>query len=257
MTSAVIVLGEGERHAFNLESPKGCVWHLDSDAGIDFKSWDDEERGGRRFSVVSRVTGRHDLKARCSEKTPELPDGALDLTVYVCQKGGNIYASAVEGFPLRLRLDEEGDGPWAVVEDGGTECRIVGDGNEAGLLLRSGAPGDRRIALSSSEGLRMLKLRVSPVGTRARLAGKVGEPVEYRIRSNITTGFEWDVVDDGGLRCESAYVSDPNPRLLDGVGGSQVFRITAGSPGTFILRALYTRSDEVGGSLEIIFEADP
>ena len=257
MTSVVIVLGAGERHAFNLGSPKGCRWRLESDRGVDFDSWDDESGGGRRFSILSRAIGKHVLRARCSESTPELPDGVLDLVVFVCRKDRRIYASVVEGFPLEIRLDEEGEGPWEVVEDGGTECGIVDDGAGTLLRIRCGTPGERRLALSSSEGLRMLKIRVLPVSIRARLTGKAGEPAEYSVSSNITTGFEWHVVEDGGLRCESRYVSDPNPELLDGVGGSHVFRMTADSPGTYVLRALCMRSDEFGGSLEVVFEVGP
>lgn len=216
MTSAVVVLGEGERHTFNLESPERCRWRLHSDARVDFRSWDDESHGGRRFSILSRAIGRHVLGARCDERTPELPDGVLELTVYICPKEGIIYASAVEGFPLRINLGDEGSGPWEVVEDGGADCRIVGD---ACLVLRSDVPGDHRAVLNSSGGLRMLKLRVSPVGIRVRLTGIVGEPADYRVDSNITTGFEWQVVEDGCLRCECSYVSDPNPDMLDGVGG--------------------------------------
>ena len=254
MTSVVIVLGEGERHAFNLESPRGCRWSLESDGGVRFESWDDEG-GGRRFSVLSRAIGKHVMRAACSERTSELPDGVLDLAAYVCRKDGRIYASGVEGFPLEIRLDEEGEGPWEVAEDGGAECEIVDGG--ARLRIRCGAPGESRLALSTPDGLRMLKLRVQPVGIRARLAGTAGEPAEYSVRSNITTGFEWRVVEDGGLRCESRYVPDPNPGLLDGVGGHQVFVMTADSPGTYVLRAISTRSEEFGSSLEVVFEAGP
>ena len=256
MTSVIIVLGEGERHTFELESPIGCRWSLESDEGVDFKSWDGEG-GRRRFSVLSRSIGKHVLRATCSERTSDLPDGVLELAVYICRKDRRIYASVVEGFPLDIPLDDEGEGPWEVVADGGTECGIAEDGGGTRLRLRCGAPGDRRLALSSPEGLRMLKLRVSPVKTRARLTGEVGEPAEYSVSSNITTGFEWHIVEDGGLRCESRYVSDPNPEMLDGVGGTQVFRMTADSPGTYVLRAISMRSDEVGSSLEIVFEVGP
>ena len=96
-----------------------------------------------------------------------------------------------------------------------------------------------------------------PVGIRARIEGKAGEKAEYSVSSNITTGFEWHVVEDGGLRCETEYVSDPNPGILCGVGGLQVFRMVTDSPGTYILRAICMRSDELGGSLEVVFEAGP
>ena len=64
--------------------------------------------------------------------------------------------------------------------------------------------------------------------------------------ANITTGYQWTAFVIGGDSVEideenSGYVSDPNPDLKDGVGGTHYFKLNALKPGESMIRFIYSR----------------
>lgn len=67
--------------------------------------------------------------------------------------------------------------------------------------------------------------------------------------ANITTGYQWTAFVIGGDSVEideenSGYVSDPNPDLKDGVGGTHYFKLNALKPGESMIRFIYSRGLE-------------
>lgn len=67
--------------------------------------------------------------------------------------------------------------------------------------------------------------------------------------ANITTGYAWTAFVVGGDSVmideeNSGYVSDPNPNLLDGVGGTHYFRLNALKEGESVVRFTYSRGPE-------------
>ena len=75
-----------------------------------------------------------------------------------------------------------------------------------------------------------------------------GDIIRITLESNITTGYSWenaDKVDKDILALDSdAYVSDPNPEELDGVGGNTVIVYRALKPGKAKIDLVYLQSWE-------------
>ena len=68
-----------------------------------------------------------------------------------------------------------------------------------------------------------------------------GATYEWEIESNPTTGYNWYIVSDEGLKIESEFVSKSD---LCGAPGIQVFKISSDKKGTFELVAEYKRQWE-------------
>ena len=235
----------GKRFVFN---PPGTGWTVVSDGGLDY-ACNEKQEGTCSYSVKTDKPGKHVFILE--NRNPADGDGIFELDLFVHPRGEPMYAYAWEGFLLRVPLWEESGGGWEILDDGGIDCRTESDEKPV-LVLRGGPPGKYRIILSCPEGCRVLNLDVRPVNYRASLKTAAGKPAEYSIDANITTGFEWVIAESEGLQSSTAYVPDPNPRMLDGTGGRQVFRMSAESPGIYILRAVCIRSpDECGGALEL------
>ena len=79
----------------------------------------------------------------------------------------------------------------------------------------------------------------------------VVDSVTVAFDANATTGYQWTAFVVGGNSVmideeNSGYVSDANPNLLDGVGGTHYFVIKALQPGESIIRFVYSRGWEEG-----------
>ena len=258
----------GEQFVFNLETnpTTGYEWRVKSDGGLSYKSWyepDDNPGcldgvGGTTFYAVgSDVPGRHIFVLQ-SERSPDEIGDTFEVDLYVFPQCDSLYQQTWEGFNLSVVLSEEPGEPWEVAHDDGIECEAgIDEQNRPVLNLKAGPPGEYRLLLSRSEKMLALNLKVEPVENRKKVETVVGKTVSLTMDANITTGFRWVVVDDGGLICEDRYESDPNPGYLCGVGGKHIFEMTARSPGTYILHAVYMRPWEEQGinSLEVVLTA--
>ena len=78
--------------------------------------------------------------------------------------------------------------------------------------------------------------------TSSRCA-ELGGTVEISLKGNITTGYDWVLVDSDGLTLVSdEYVPDYTGDIpLCGSGGTHVFRFSCDSPGSHTLRFDYLR----------------
>ncbi|MBR6204372.1 MAG: protease inhibitor I42 family protein [Candidatus Methanomethylophilaceae archaeon] len=258
----------GEAFTFDIDPnpTAGFKWEVESDGGLSYESWYAQDEnpdlldgvgGTMTFSVRSDVPGRHPFVLRCI-RAPDECVRTFELDLQVRPRCDSVYANTWEGFPLSVPLWKEPGGGWKVSDDDGTGCEIRKDDEERDILrLRGGAPGSYYVVLSGSEGGLVVELRILPVDRRISVKAVAREGVSYAADANTTTGYEWNVVDGGGLMFKDRYVSDPNPGALCGVGGRHVFEMMAESPGTYILRAVYARpwEDYSDDALEIVLEA--
>lgn len=92
---------------------------------------------------------------------------------------------------------------------------------------------------------------VSPVAPEAAYTAEAGK-VEFALRGNITTGYEWTVAIDGDAVAltRDEYVSDPADPGVAGVGGTHYFAFAAAKPGTATLTFTYARPWETNGPIE-------
>ena len=82
--------------------------------------------------------------------------------------------------------------------------------------------------------------------------------------ANITTGYEWtaEILNGDAVEIDEAgsgYVSDPNPDMLAGVGGTHYFKLNALKSGMSLIRFVWTRGgDEVADEvlLQIVVTDD-
>ena len=91
---------------------------------------------------------------------------------------------------------------------------------------------------------------------------EVAEPafgsVTLSFDANITTGYQWTAFVIGGNSVEideenSGYVSDPNPDLKDGVGGTHYFKLNALKHGESMIRFTYSRGwDDVADEIYML-----
>lgn len=74
----------------------------------------------------------------------------------------------------------------------------------------------------------------------------VGQELTIKLPSNVTTGYSWQVVDDGGLEQvgEAEYTSPKTDAV--GAGGTETFRFTAKTAGTGTIELEYRRPWESG-----------
>lgn len=71
--------------------------------------------------------------------------------------------------------------------------------------------------------------------------------ITVALNANTTTGYNWSAFVMGGDSVSidehsSGYVSDPNPDMLDGIGGTHYFRLNAEKPGKSIVSFSLTGS---------------
>ncbi|MBR4225865.1 MAG: protease inhibitor I42 family protein [Candidatus Methanomethylophilaceae archaeon] len=242
----------------------GFEWIVESDGGLSYEGWREQRKspgsdvigGAMWYSVEAGDPGRYRFVVRCMRSDECIKKVELDLQVR--PRCRSVFANAWEGFPLEVPLHEEPGNGWTVEDPDGMDCRIGSDDKGRPALQLTGGPaGERWVVLSGSEGCLTVELRIQPVGRRIALSAKAREKVSQAVGANTTTGFEWRVVDDGGMVCEDRYVSDPNPGFLCGVGGRHIFEMMAESPGTYVLRAVYQRPWEsyADDTLEIVLEA--
>ena len=236
----------------------GCGWEVESNDGIECYSWFDDEEQPRKpgsegkiqkFAFASDETGTFKILFKNNLDASDTFE--LELVVHPeCEMD---YANTAEGFEECLILEDESSQEWKVEDDDGVECRIGTKDGRPALFMACDTKGEYRILLSSKEKWRLIKLSVRPVNIRVRLETAPGKKVIYDVKANATTGFMWKVVDDGGLRCNDRYKPDPNPGFMCGKGGRHIFEIIADKPGTYIVRATYSRPWEKGfiSSLEI------
>ena len=77
----------------------------------------------------------------------------------------------------------------------------------------------------------------------------VGDTVRITLRENRTTGYVWRIELTGDDILEitgDSYVSDPNPHMADGVGGTRYFTFYALAPGEASVELASMRDDEIG-----------
>ena len=85
--------------------------------------------------------------------------------------------------------------------------------------------------------------------------------VTITLPANSTTGYEWTAFVLGGDSAEiddtkTGYVSDPNPEMMDGVGGTYYLVLKPVQPGESIIRLTYSRGWMNEIAEEIILLAD-
>ncbi len=257
-----------EQFVFSLDSNPTTGYRLVvvSDGGLSYKRWYESDEnpefldgvgGTEFFAVKAQEPGRYVFVVRY-ERGPDERGEEFTLDLQVRPHCDSFYAPTWEGFPLTVPLWKESGSDWKIVDPDGTDCRIgTDDEGRCCLFLARGAPEDRWVILSGSEGNLSIELKARPVDSRVVLKARAREIVSHSESANITTGFEWRVVDDGGLLCNDYYRSHPNTGALCGVGGDHTFEMIANSPGTYTLRAVYMRpwEDYADGSLEIVVEA--
>lgn len=81
-----------------------------------------------------------------------------------------------------------------------------------------------------------------------------GDQLVVSLKGNATTGYAWKVksVAKSVLkRLSVTYVPDPNPNHLVGTGGVYKLRFKALVRGTTMLRLVYARGEELGGSYRL------
>ncbi len=257
-----------EQFVFSLDSNPitGYSLVVVSDGGLSYKRWFESDEnpdllddvgGTEFFAVEAHEPGRYVFVVRY-ERSPDERGEEFTLDLQVRPHCDSFYVPTWEGFPLTVPLWKESGSDWKITDPDGTDCRIgTDDEGRCCLFLTRGAPEDRWIVLSGSEGDLSIELKARPVDSRVVLKAGAREVVSHSESANITTGFEWKVVDDGGLLYNDSYRSHPNPGTLCGVGGDHTFQMIAESPGTYTLRAVYMRpwEDYTGRSLEIVLEA--
>jgi inhibitor of cysteine peptidase len=72
----------------------------------------------------------------------------------------------------------------------------------------------------------------------------VGECFDVRLKSNVTTGYEWQLVEmDTSIleNTDKEYVQDIAPPGMAGVGGTEIWDFTGRAPGRTDLRLEYRR----------------
>ncbi len=255
-----------ERFVLELEADhaSGCGWKIESDGGLECDSWyDDEEQPGKpgsegkiqKFSLISDSEGTFRVLLRNSCD----PSETVELELVVHPGCDTDYATAAEGFAECLILGDEAHPPWKIEVDDGVGCEIGTKDGRPALFMTGNSPGEYSILLSSADEWRLVKLIVRPVNSRVRLRTVPGKKAVHDKRANATTGFQWRIVDDGGMKCSDYYVSDPNPRGMCGVGGRHFFEMEADSPGIYVVRAVYSRPWEEGyiDALEMTVEVVP
>jgi inhibitor of cysteine peptidase len=72
----------------------------------------------------------------------------------------------------------------------------------------------------------------------------VGECFDVHLKSNVTTGYEWQLVEmDASIleNTDEEYVQDVAPPGMTGVGGTEIWDFTGRAPGQTDLRLEYRR----------------
>ncbi|MDO5846040.1 MAG: protease inhibitor I42 family protein [Methanocorpusculum sp.] len=106
-------------------------------------------------------------------------------------------------------------------------------------------------AISASQGTQTVTpspvLNVSLVNHADVCAG---DKIQFVLPANPTTGYEWNVTSSSGLTVVSEYVSDTpktaEEEMMTGVGGKQIYTVSAPKAGTYTFTAVYKRSWETG-----------
>ena len=88
----------------------------------------------------------------------------------------------------------------------------------------------------------------------------VGECFDVRLKSNVTTGYEWQLVEmDASIleNTDKEYVQDIAPPGMTGVGGTEIWEFAGETPGQTELRLEYRRPWEpVANKPEDTFEIE-
>ena len=117
----------------------------------------------------------------------------------------------------------------------------------AGLALAaSGCAVGHTPTSAPASGTRPVSLTRADAGREVALVR--GQRLVVSLAANPTTGYQWALVDAGGLVPvgEPAYVRDPAPPGIAGSGGTSVWTFAAERPGRGTLRLAYGRAFEPG-----------
>lgn len=90
---------------------------------------------------------------------------------------------------------------------------------------------------------------LTPLDSGHEITLKVGQGVVVELPSNRTTGYGWNYRNEEQvveLMGEPAYVQDPAPKGMVGVGGTEIWRFRAAKVGRQTLRLEYARPWEKG-----------
>ena len=90
--------------------------------------------------------------------------------------------------------------------------------------------------------------------------GGKADTVTVEFEANATTGYHWEYEcsEDGIVKIEGEYVTDDNPKGFVGVGGKQIYTVTAVKEGTVNVTFKYLppASNDPGKVNEYTFEVD-
>lgn len=254
--------GEIYKHEIRSNETTGYVWSVASDGGLHCKLYyvsDDNPDcldgvGGTQFVEISADSaGKRTLALVCSRSPDEI---AWDFTIEVVTSPAPEVHRAVAkpGEPVRLELDSAG---WEVIDAEGLKWAS----SEADGLTVFTAEAENEgkyslLAVRDSDDAVEFVIDTRPCDTM-NVEAEVRKRAVFDLKANITTGFSWKVVDDGGLRYSSNYVSNPNPKGMCGVGGRQNVALVADSPGVYKFSMVYSRSWEEGSgsNLQVTFNA--
>ena len=107
--------------------------------------------------------------------------------------------------------------------------------------------GDKAKADETSENASDSLVIDAHAGGETRL--RRGQLLAIALDSNASTGYAWEIVEDGGPVLEPARVpasTAPAPPPMPGAGGTSRWRYRAAQTGTTTLRLVYRRSWEQG-----------
>ena len=251
------------KHEMDSNETTGFVWSVESYGGLHCKLYyvpDDNPDcldgvGGTQFVEVSADSaGKRTLVLLCS-RSPDEIGSRLVMEVVTSPSPEARRVIAKPGEPARMELDSAG---WEVIDaDGLTWISSEADGLTVFTVEAADEGLHSLLAVRGDDAIEFV------VDTRScdtmNVDAEVRKQAVFDLRANITTGFAWEVVDDGGLRYSSRYVSNPNPKGMCGVGGRQHVALVADSPGVYKFSMSYRRSWEEGSgsNLMVTLNAKP
>lgn len=71
---------------------------------------------------------------------------------------------------------------------------------------------------------------------------KVGETLHFKVDENITTGYQWQLLQPlKNLKVEESYITQKQHPMIVGAGGEKIFRFTATQAGDDVIEMIHER----------------
>jgi len=86
---------------------------------------------------------------------------------------------------------------------------------------------------------------------------KTGYYGYIKVAANSTTGYSWTAVSDNATAVKvikQYYIAKPNPKHLDGVGGTEIIIVRGEAAGTASINCTYARSSDTSGSTSRVYK---